>query len=63
MPSETVSMLRSIGELLVVLVVSTLLMYFVNRWYVKKLYGKYVNQLKDMLFQMEEEAGREQGLH
>lgn len=62
LPSEKVSVARSVGELLLIVSVSTLIMYFVNRWYVKKLYGKYVNQLKDMLFQMEEDAGREQGL-
>jgi hypothetical protein len=30
--------------------------YFINRWYVKKMYGQHVQKLKELLVQMEEEG-------
>ena len=35
-------------------VVMTILLYFVNKWYVNKLYGQHVEKLKELLKQMEE---------
>jgi Ca2+/Na+ antiporter len=35
-------------------VVMTILLYFVNKWYVNKLYGQHVKKLKELLKQMEE---------
>ncbi len=42
----------SIAWLLVV--VLTFAFYFINKWYVKKLYGNHINKLKLMLDQMED---------
>ena len=35
-------------------VVMNILLYFLNKWYVNKLYGQHVKQLKELLKQMEE---------
>ena len=35
-------------------VVMTIILYFVNKWYVNKLYGQHVKKLKELLNQMEE---------
>jgi len=35
-------------------VVMAILLFFVNKWYVNKLYGQHVNKLKELLKQMEE---------
>jgi 4-hydroxybenzoate polyprenyltransferase len=34
-------------------VIITILFYFMNKWYVRKLYGKHVEKLKDVLSEME----------
>lgn len=56
LPSETVSIWKSLGLLLFWMTVATTAGYFVNKWYVKKLYGKHVDQLKQMLLQMEDDT-------
>ena len=33
--------------------VLTILLYFINKWYVRKLYGKHVEKLKEVLNEME----------
>ena len=35
-------------------IVMNILLYFLNKWYVNKLYGQHVKQLKELLKQMEE---------
>jgi len=35
-------------------IVMTILLFFLNKWYVNKLYGQHVNKLKEVLKQMEE---------
>ena len=35
-------------------IVMTILLFFLNKWYVNKLYGQHVNKLKELLKQMEE---------
>jgi hypothetical protein len=55
LPSETISVARSVGTLLLWIIPSTILFYFINKWYVRKLYGKHVESLKEMLAQMEDD--------
>jgi hypothetical protein len=55
MPSDTVSMAKSLGSLLKWVIPLTILFYFVNKWYVRKLYGRHVESLKEMLAQMEDD--------
>ena len=33
----------------------TTIFYFLNKWYVRKLYGKHVEKLKEVLREMEDE--------
>lgn len=54
--SETVSMAKSLGNLAIWIIIATVAGYYVNQWYVKKLYGKHVDKLKQMLLQMEDDA-------
>jgi Flp pilus assembly protein TadB len=56
LPSETVSMPASLGNLAIWITIATIAGYYVNRWYVKKLYGKHIDKLKQMLLQMEDET-------
>ena len=35
-------------------IVLTIIIYYLNKWYIKKLYGKHINKLKLMLEQMED---------
>ena len=53
MPSEGLA--KSLGSLLVWMIPMTLIFYYVNKWYVRKLYGKHVESLKEMLAQMEDD--------
>lgn len=39
---------------LMVTILLTFIFYFLNKWYVKKLYGNHIKRLKIMLFQMED---------
>jgi hypothetical protein len=55
LPSDTVSVLRSLGSLLLWVVPSTIVFYYINKWYVRKLYGRHVETLKEMLAQMEDD--------
>lgn len=54
-PSESTTTLRSLISLLLILVLSTVPMYFLNKWYIRKLYGKQIERLKQMLEQMEQD--------
>ena len=38
---------------LLLTVIITILFYFMNKWYVRKLYGKHVEKLKEVLSEME----------
>lgn len=55
-PSETVSVAHSLGILALWVVGFTVIFYVINKWYVRKLYGRYVESLKDMLAQMEDDT-------
>ncbi|HEX5667294.1 MAG TPA: hypothetical protein VFX73_00755 [Chitinophagaceae bacterium] len=55
-PSETISVARSVGQLALWIVISTFFFYYINKWYVKKLYGRHVDTLKEMLSQMEDDT-------
>jgi hypothetical protein len=39
---------------IVVILISTLLAFYLNKWYVRKLYGKHIQKLKELLAEMEE---------
>jgi hypothetical protein len=43
----------TLGMLVFVAIVLTIPMYFINKWYVNKLYGQHVKKLKDILNEME----------
>ncbi|HLO82713.1 MAG TPA: hypothetical protein VK166_17230 [Chitinophagaceae bacterium] len=55
-PSESVTVLYSLTLFTLITTVATILFYFINKWYVRKLYGKYVDKLKEMLLQMEDDT-------
>jgi hypothetical protein len=55
-PSETITVLQSIGIFMLITTVATVLSYYLNKWYIRKLYGKYIDKLKEMLLQMEDDA-------
>lgn len=39
---------------LLVTAIFTFIFYFFNRWYINRLYGRYIQKLKDLLLEMEE---------
>jgi hypothetical protein len=53
-PSNTVSIFQSLLALAMVIIPITIIFYFVNKWYIRKLYGNYIGKLKSMLSQMED---------
>lgn len=55
-PSDTVSLPESLGWLAIIVIITTVIFYFINRWWVHKLYGNYIGKLKSMLLQMEVDA-------
>jgi magnesium-transporting ATPase (P-type) len=55
-PSETTTVLQSIAIFTLITAVATILSYYLNKWYIRKLYGKYIDKLKEMLSQMEDDA-------
>lgn len=55
LPSDTTSIAKSLGSLLKWIIPLTIVFYYVNKWYVRKLYGKHVESLKQMLAQMEDD--------
>jgi hypothetical protein len=55
-PSETITVLQSIGIFMLITTVATVLSYYLNKWYIRKLYGTYIDKLKEMLLQMEDDA-------
>lgn len=54
MPSEKISMLHSLSIVVFWALISIVPAYYLNRWYVNKLYGRHINKLKEMLGQMED---------
>ncbi len=56
LPSETVSVARSLGVFALWAIAATIVAYFINRWYVHKLYGKHIDKLKQMLLQMDDDT-------
>lgn len=52
LPTETTSTLKSVGLLLLMITAFTIPMYYLNKWYIRKLYGKQIDRLKEMLEQM-----------
>jgi hypothetical protein len=56
LPSETVGLAKSLGVFTLWVVGASVVGYFVNRWYVQKLYGKHIDKLKQMLLQMEDDT-------
>jgi hypothetical protein len=57
LPSENISAAQSVGALLLWIIPLTILVFYINKWYVRKLYGKHVQSLKEMLAQMEDDPG------
>ena len=53
LPSEKISVFRSFGLLFLLLLAFTFPMYYANKWYIRKLYGKQIDKLKQMLEQMD----------
>lgn len=49
MPSEKITLLRSVGTVVLVCVLSTWGMYHANKWYIRKLYGNQIKRLRTML--------------
>jgi hypothetical protein len=54
--SENVTAFKSALTWITITVILTFLYYFLNKWYVSKLYGKHVDKLKYMLDQMEDHS-------
>jgi len=54
-PSGTVSVWEFAAILIALLVGTTVVFYFLNRWYVRRLYGRYIDKLKQVLEQMDDE--------
>lgn len=52
-PSDSTSLLTSLLILLLVCVTSTIGMYYLNKWYIRKLYGNQIERLKKMLEQLD----------
>lgn len=52
-PSNSTSLLTSVLILLLVCVTSTIGMYYINKWYIRKLYGNQIERLKKMLEQLD----------
>lgn len=54
-PSAAVPLTKTYIFLLALLLVFTILMYYLNKWYVHKLYGRHISKLKSILNEMEQE--------
>jgi hypothetical protein len=52
-PSATTSLFKSLGVLTVVCLTSTIGMFYINKWYIRKLYGNQIERLKKMLEQLD----------
>lgn len=52
-PSADTSWFKSLGILALVCVTSTIGMFYINRWYIRKLYGNQIERLKAMLEQLD----------
>ena len=52
-PSDSISLLTSVLILLLVCVTSTIGMYYLNKWYIRKLYGNQIERSKKMLEQLD----------
>ena len=44
---------KSILAWVILTAIVTILFYFLNKWYVRKLYGKHVEKLREVLSEME----------
>jgi hypothetical protein len=53
-PSAAYPLWQTILVWLLLVGVSTLLVYYLNKWYVKKLYGNHIEKLKKLLVEMNE---------
>jgi hypothetical protein len=53
LPSEKNSIATSLAVLAFICVASTVPIYYLNKWYIRKLYGKQIERLKLMLEQMD----------
>ena len=53
--SENIPVFKSLMYWVSITLILTVLFYYVNKYYVKKLYGKHIDTLKDMLEQMEDD--------
>ncbi len=56
LPSDQVSIFKAVAVFLLWMTIPTIIFYYINKWYVRKLYGKHVEQLKQMLLQTEDEG-------
>lgn len=52
-PSDTASLFKSLGMLTIVCLTSTIGMFYINKWYIRKLYGNQIERLKKMLEQLD----------
>jgi 4-hydroxybenzoate polyprenyltransferase len=52
--TEGVTDIKNFYVIIVIGIVVTIGSYFLNRWYVRKLYGQHIKRLKELLLQMEE---------
>lgn len=52
-PSDSTSLLTSLLILCLVCLTSTVVMYYLNKWYIRKLYGNQIARLKTMLDQLD----------
>ncbi len=55
-PSDSISVLYSLSMFLLKTTIVTIIFYYINKWYVRKLYGKHIEKLREMLSQMEDDA-------
>ncbi|HET9057543.1 MAG TPA: hypothetical protein VFN30_11925 [Chitinophagaceae bacterium] len=54
-PSSSVPLIKTGVFWAIAIVVFTILLYYVNKWYIYKLYGRHIAKLKAILAEMEEE--------
>jgi hypothetical protein len=55
-PSASVSLFESLGIFAAIVAGITIVFYFLNKWYVHRLYGRYIDKLKQVLEQMTDES-------
>jgi uncharacterized membrane protein len=52
-PTDAASLFNSLGMLAAVCLISTIGMFYLNKWYIRKLYGNQIARLKTMLDQLD----------